>query len=81
MSLPYIDGMEAVNILVRIDGIEYLCFINVFGKRQLHKDTVNFRVFVIFIDKSKESRFGNVLGYIFLDRIETKLLWRFSVFL
>ena len=40
----HIVGMEAVNILFRIDALDHRLRINLLGQRQLHQNTVDIRV-------------------------------------
>jgi hypothetical protein len=46
----YVDRMKAVDILGGVDGEKDLRFVDMFWQRELDKDTVNFRVFVQFVD-------------------------------
>ena len=67
----YIRGMECIHVLVRIDGINHLFFVNMLGQRQLNQNAVDIRVIVVFTDQSQQIRFGDIFGLIILNFIKS----------
>jgi len=49
-----IDGMKTINVFIRVYRVEYSCFIDMLGERQLYEDPVYLGVFIVFIDKLKQ---------------------------
>ena len=65
--------MKSIDILVRVNGVEDFLVIYMFGQRELHKNAVNLRIVVVFVDQGQQIFFGNILRLIVLDFIETKV--------
>ena len=53
-----IDGMEAIDILGRIDGQQDFVFVDMLGQRELHEDAVDAGVFVEAVDQGQQFGLG-----------------------
>ena len=69
-----IDRVEAINIFIRINGVEDLLFIDMLRHRQLDKYAVNLRVFVVLIDKLEKIGLGYFSRLAVLDRVKTDFM-------
>ena len=49
-----VDRMKPVDVLVRVDGIEHLLFIDVLGQRQLDQNTVDLILVVLLFDQVQQ---------------------------
>ena len=68
-----IDGMKTVNILLRVDSLDYLLFVNVFGQRQLNDKTVNIGIVIEFCNGFQEFVLGDVVLKTNQRRLEADL--------
>src|SRR4030042_935152 len=66
--------MKSIHILIRVNTIEHLFFINMFGKRKLYKDAVDGIVLVVSIDQVKELLLGDILRLIVLYLLEAEAI-------
>jgi hypothetical protein len=66
--------VEAINIFIRINGVEDLLFIDMLRHRQLDKYAVNLRVFIVLIDKLEKIGLGYFSRLAVLDRVKTDFM-------
>ena len=67
-----IDGVESVDVLVRIDGVNDLVFVDMLGERKLDKDTVDGRIPVVLVDQREKRLFADVRGLVVLNLMKAE---------
>jgi len=73
-KLADIDEVEAVDILLRRDGLDDLAGIDMGGKRQLHQYAVDGRIGIELADDLQQSLFGRVGRQRVLERMKAAFL-------
>ena len=64
--------MEAVHVLVGIDGVDDLVLVDVLGKGQLDEDAVNGGIAVVFVDQCEQRLFADVFGLVVLNLVKAE---------
>ena len=64
--------MESVDVLVRIDGVNDLVFVDMLGERKLDKDTVDGRIPVVLVDQREKRLFADVRGLVVLNLMKAE---------
>ena len=64
-----VHGMEAVDILVGVDGLDDLEAVDVLGERHLDQDAVNGRIAIKFADEGEERCFAGFRRELVFDRL------------
>ncbi|OPZ94448.1 MAG: hypothetical protein BWY71_02395 [Planctomycetes bacterium ADurb.Bin412] len=72
-----IDRVEAIDILIGVNGIQDAGFVDVFGQGKLDEDSVNFRVLIILANQGQQRLFRNVGGLVLLYGIIAQLMGGF----
>src|SRR3990167_2534243 len=67
-------GMETIDILQRVDGLEHAVLVDMVGQRQLNQDAVDCRVGVKPLDQLKQGGFARVGRQLVLDRANSGFL-------
>ena len=65
--------MEAVDVLLGVDGVEHLLFVQMLGQGQLHQDAVNLGVFIELVDQVDEFFLGGFLRQVVSLRVDAQL--------
>ena len=72
-ELGHVNGMKAVDILLRIDGFDDGLLVDVAGRRGLDEDAMNERVRVEFTHQRDEPFLRRVGGKLMFDGVQAKL--------
>ncbi len=68
-----VQGMEAVDVLVGVDGVQDLLGIDVLGQRQLNENAVDVLVRVQALHERQDLVLGRRLGELVLERLHADL--------
>ena len=74
----HIDRVESIHILVRINGIEHLFFIQMLWQRKLNQNTMNGIVVVVLVDQTQQRFLGNILRLAVLNFLKTQFIGSFD---